>query len=154
MTQNTTKENWISEMNHLSGIATISTLIKDGLGALHLRLQVENHESRFMFSGLDFSRLVSGKMVQGYDRDDYQEEACPIIAKKLGDYVLFEVYGEYSYCCRFDDLKALWSFNKPSIFVSGPNPAGRIDTIIQIGCRAMDRIFPADIYPCKVTAGA
>lgn len=62
MNPNTTKTKlWGDDMDHLSGVATISTLVKDGLGALHLRLQVANEETRFMFSGLDYSRLISGK---------------------------------------------------------------------------------------------
>ena len=153
MTQNlTTSQN--PEQYHCSGIATISHKLADGLGALHIRVQMDQEEKRFMFSALDFSRLITGKMIQGYDREDYQEEACPITAKKLGDRAVFEAYGTHVFSCGFMDLRDLWSFNKPGVFLTGPATASRIDTIIQIGCRAMDRIFPADIYPCKVTAGA
>lgn len=154
MTQATNPKNWISEMDHLSGIATVSTKLKDGLGALHLRLEVNSEEIRFMFSAIDFSRLVSGKMIRGYDRDDFNERAYPITAKKLGNYAVFEVYGTHCFYCLFEDLTDLWSFNKPSLFISGPAPMTRTETLIQIGCRAMDRIFPADIHPCRKIVGA
>jgi len=155
MTQTTTTNRlWGDDMDHLSGIATISTQIKDGLGALHLRLQIEGEEIRFMFSGLDFSRLISGKMIRGFERDNFDEEAYPIIAKRLGDYAVFEVYGVHSFFCRFENLKALWSFTDPLVLISGSSRMPRTNIIIDIGRRAMHGFYPADIYPCKTTARA
>jgi hypothetical protein len=149
MTQTNTKENWLSEIEHLSGIATVSTKTAEGLGALHLRLQVDREEVRFMFSAQDFSRLVSGKMIRGYDRDDFNEENNPIIAKKLGDLAVFEVYGTHRYEVPFSYLRDLWSFEKQSILISGPATMPRTETIIRIAQRAMDRLSPADLFPCK-----
>lgn len=136
-------------MEHLSGIATISTKTSEGLGALHLRLQVDRAEVRFMFSAVDFARLISGKMIRGYDRDAFDEQSNPIIAKKLGDQAVFEVYGTYFYQVPFEDLKALWSFEKQSLLISGPATMTQTETIIRIATRAMDRLSPADLFPCK-----
>ena len=155
MTQTTTKtELWGDDMDHLSGVATISTLVKDGLGALHLRLQIAGEEIRFMFSGLDFSRLISGKTIRGFERDNFDECAYPIVAKKLGNYAIFEVYEAYSFFCRFEDLKDLWSFAKPMVLISGSSPMPRTNVIIDIGKRAMNGFYPADIYPCRIAARA
>ena len=155
MNPNTTKTKlWGDDMDHLSGVATISTLVKDGLGALHLRLQVANEEIRFMFSGLDFSRLISGKTIRGFERDNFDECAYPIVAKRLGSYAVFEVYGVYSFFCRFEDLKALWSFTQPLVLISGSSTMPRTNVIIDIGKRAMNGFYPADIYPCRIAARA
>ena len=136
-------------MNHLSGIATVSTKIAGGLGALHLRLQVEQDEHRFMFSSRDFSRLVCGRTVRGYDRDDFSEDSHPITGMKIGEMAVFEVYGSHRYEVPFSELQDLWSFTKPSLFVSGPAQMTRTETIIRIATRAMDRLSPADLFPCK-----
>ncbi len=149
MTQNTKPETTLPEMEHLSGIATVSTKTAEGLGALHLRVQVDQEERRFMFSAVDFSRLVSGKMIRGYDRDDFNEESNPITAKKLGDLAVFEVYGTHRYQMPFSHLRDLWSFDKQSVFISGPATMPRTETIIRIAQRAMDRLSPADLFPCK-----
>ncbi len=149
MTQTTKPETTVPEMEHLSGIATVSTKTAEGLGALHLRVQVEDQEVRFMFSAVDFSRLVSGKMIRGYDRDDFNEESNPITAKKLGDLAVFEVYGTHRYQMPFSHLRDLWSFEKQSILISGPATMTRTETLIRIAQRAMDRLSPADLFPCK-----
>lgn len=149
MTQKAKPQDWIPDMNHLSGIATVSNKIAGGLGALHLRLQVDREEHRFMFSGRDFSRLISGRKVRGYDRDDFNEENNPIIAMKIGDLAVFEVYGTYHYEVPFSDLQDLWAFNKPSLLISGPATMPRTETLIRIATRAMDRLSPADLFPCK-----
>lgn len=149
MTQTNTKETTIPEMDHLSGIATVSTKTAEGLGSLHLRLQVDREEVRFMFSAVDFTRMISGKMIQGYDRDAFDEQSNPIIAKKLGDQAVFEVYGTHRYQVNFEDLRDLWSFDKPSVLISGPATMTRTETLIRIGIRAMDRLSPADLFPCK-----
>jgi len=138
-----------AKLTHLSGIATISTKVPDGLGALHLRLQIEQDEKRFMFSAQDFSRLISGKTIRGYDRDDFNEESNPIIGKKLGDLAIFEVYGTHRFDVQFSDLQDLWAFKKTSLFVSGPTWMSRTETLIKIAVRAMDRLSPADLFPCR-----
>ncbi len=143
MTQLTTK------LNHLSGIATISTKVSDGLGALHLRLQVDQEEKRFMFSARDFSRLVCGQKIRGYDRDDFDERSHPITAMKIGDLAVFEVYGSHRFEVSFSDLQDLWSFAQPSLFVSGSSWMPRTETLIKIATRAMDRLSPADLFPCR-----
>jgi len=154
MTQTTTQQNlWTDEIDHLSGIATTSHKLAEGLGALHIRLQVDQDETRFMFSAVDFSRLISGKMVRGFDRDAFDEQSNPITAKKLGDYVVFEVYGVHEYYVRYSDLRALWSFEKPSLFISGKKPMSRTETILRIAINAMDGFLPADRLPGRKMIG-
>ena len=155
MTQTTTDSHmWYPEMDHLSGIATISLTNKEGLGALHLRLQVNDQETRFMFSAQDFSRFVTGKMIRGFERDNFDESAYPIIAKRLGDWAIFEVYGTHSFFCRFSDIKDLWSFDKTSVLISGEKTMKRTETILHIAKNAMMKIATPDRVPCKKIVGA
>lgn len=137
------------KLSHISGIATTSTKVSDGLGALHLRVQVEEDEKRFMISARDFSRLVCGRKVHGYDRDDFNEQDHPITAMKIGDMAVFEVYGTHRYETSFADLQDLWSFRKTSLLLSGSSWMPRTETLIKIAIRAMDRLSPADLFPCK-----
>lgn len=102
-----------------------------------------------MFSARDFSRLVCGQKIRGYDRDDFREENHPIVAMKIGDRAVFEVYGTHRYEVPFADLQGLWSFDLPSLLISGPAPMPRTETLIRIATRAMDRLSPADLFPCR-----
>jgi hypothetical protein len=154
MTQTLKTQSWYSEMEHLSGIATISQTVENGLGSLHLRVQVEDQELRFMFSAEDFSRLISGKMIRGYDRDDFDEEVNPVIAKRLGNYAMFEAYGIYSYHCRFSDLSDLWSFKKDHILISGKYTMTRSETLVAIAKNAMTKLVCPDRYPCRKPLGS
>ena len=135
-----------NQTEKLSGLATINQTVAGGIGALHLRVRVEEFEYRFLFTGQDFFRIVSGQRAQGYDRDAYDERVHPIRATPAGDMIIFEVFGHYFYRASLEEIKNLWSFETPCVQIMGSFQANG-SRLEEIAIRGMKKVLCPDKFP-------